>query len=64
MKQLERNRREAEKEKANMHKELQRETQPNVSVTIFALLCVLYSWSCFFLDDALIGSAIMFYICL
>ncbi|KAG2404202.1 hypothetical protein LR48_Vigan03g037600 [Vigna angularis] len=31
MKQLERNRREAEKEKASMHNELQRETQPNES---------------------------------
>ncbi|XP_022632345.1 chromatin assembly factor 1 subunit FAS1 isoform X2 [Vigna radiata var. radiata] len=31
MKQLERNRRESEKEKASMHNELQRETQPNES---------------------------------
>lgn len=42
MKQLERNRRESEKEKASMHNELQRETQPNANVIIFALLCVLY----------------------
>jgi len=43
MKQLERNRREAEKEKASMHNELQRETQPSVSVAILTLLFVIYS---------------------
>lgn len=62
IKQLDRNRREAEKEKekekGSMQCELQTETIPNVSAVLI-LLCVVYSFSSFFLV-ALIYSITVF----
>jgi hypothetical protein len=65
IKQLDRNRREAEKEKEkeSLQCELQTETLAIVSAFLI-LFYIVYSLSYFLLGDALIGSKVVFAMCL